>query len=247
MDYVLILKHLNSIKCNYSLIMEDDAIISYNWFLRLHSELDFRLKQRHDWAFVKLFYGYKFFDWYWLWSPSVIIKILLLGLFLYIVQYTIAINILLKRTSSIFNFLLFSNSVALVVFFNTTCINPMGAGLHKYITGFSAVSVLIPNERLIFIADFIEDHVDDYLEGRINRFIPKDLLLSKYSQASRSAEYVFEPSLVQHTGLYSSIYMRDVSARGYQQMFKSFSFVSHFESIRFNLDYSLSYSTKRIP
>lgn len=240
MDYVLILRHLNSLNCNYSLIMEDDAIIAYKWFSLLETEIESTLSRRGDWAFVKLFYGYKFFDWDWIWSLSVIIKVLMLGLFLYLVQFTFIINIFSKKFSSISLFIIFGNSVALVVFFNATCINPMGAGVHKYTTGFSAVSVLIPNKRLTVIADFIEDHVDDYLNGRIGKFIPKDLLLTSYSKASRSAEFVFEPSLVQHIGIYSSIYLRDVSEYGYQQMFKSFSFASHFEPIRFNLNYSLS-------
>lgn len=241
MDYVRVFEHLSELKCKYSLVLEDDAILAYNWFPALHSEIDSKLKYRNNWAFVKLFFGYKFFDWDWLWSPTVIIKILMLALFLYIVQYTFVLNLFSRRFASVYLFLLFANSVALVVFYNATSVNPLGAGVHKYMTGFSTVAVLIPFERLSIIAGYIEDHVNSYLSGQSTArgFIAKDLLLSLYSQASRSVEYVYEPSLVQHIGIYSSVYVGDVSQTGYDRMFKSFSFASHFEPIRFDWKYFL--------
>lgn len=239
MDYALVLKTLNEMNCNYGLILEDDAIISHNWFTRIQVALDHpSVKTRLNWSYIKLFIGYKLFDWDWLRYPSIIIKVLLISIFLYLVQYTIIYNIYPKKFSKITFFLIFVNSVALIVVFNATSVNPVGAGLHEYTTGFGTVSVLIPRHRFLNISQFFIKNVDDYIKGRSRDFIAKDLQLDNFRKSVGDVEFVFEPSLVQHIGYFSSVYERDVSAQGYKRMFKSFSFVSHFNPIRFDQAYS---------
>lgn len=237
MDYALVLRHLSSMECKYSLVLEDDAIISHDWFPRIESEIKTKLRGQQNWVYIKLFTGYKFFDWDWLWSISVLFKVLLFALFLYLIQYAIVQHLFKKRFGKIWHFFLFVNSAALVVFFNATCVNPVGFGLHEYTTGFGTVSVLVPKQHLIGIAEFLEQHVNGYLNRSKLEFQAKDLLLDKYRKINEGVELIFEPSLVQHIGIYSSVYMRDISDEGYKRMFKSFSFVSDFQPIQFDLKY----------
>lgn len=239
MDYALVLKTINEMDCSYGLVLEDDAIISHNWFTRIQLALEqSNLKTRLNWSYIKLFIGYKLYDWEWLRYPSVIIKVLLFSIFLHIVQYTIIFNIYPKKFSKITFFLVFVNSVALIVVFNATSVNPVGAGLHEFTTGFGTVSVLIPRHRLLNISQFLIKNVDDFITGRSRDFIAKDLQLDNFRKSVGDVEFVFEPSLVQHIGYFSSVYERDVSPEGYKRMFKSFSFVSHFNPIRFDPAYS---------
>lgn len=238
MDYALILKYLHSIKCNNSIIIEDDAIISKNWFQKLDSAT--KQINRKDLAYIKLFTGYKFFDWDWIVNPFVILKIILLANFIFLLQFLIVKNLFKRRFSFIYLFILFVNSITLVVYFNATSVNPMGAGLHEYTTGFGAVAVMIPNERLLNVSKFFEDHVNGFLENHIMQSEPKDLLLNTYRLANRQVELIMEPSLFQHIGIFSSLYLRDVTSEGYQRMFKSFSFMYDFKLIEFDINYSLS-------
>lgn len=241
MDYALVLNSFDSMNCTYSLLLEDDAIISHNWFNRIQAALESsKLKNRHDWSYVKLFTGYKLFDWDFVWRPIILVKIIMFALFLFIVQYTIAYHLYPKRFSNISFFLIFANSVALVVVFNATSVNPVGAGIHEYTTGFGTVSVLVPRHRLTDISKFLIKIVNDLVTKQNDNFMPKDLLLDKFRRNIGDVEFVFEPSLVQHIGYYSSVYARDTSEEGYKRMFKSYSFLSHFRPIQFDLAYSQS-------
>lgn len=239
LDYALVMNDLTKLKCNNSLLLEDDALIANDWFSRLDSGLK-HLSKRKDWAYTKLFTGYKLYDWDWVWYPSVIIKVLMLALFLHLVQYVIIHTLFpSRRLSPLSLFLLFVNCVALVVVFNATLVNPVGAGVHEYTTGFGTVSVLVPMSKSTAIADYLKKRVNGFFENR-EHFQAKDLLLDEFRRTNRLREFIIEPSLVQHMGIYSSVYMRDVTSEGYRRMFKSFSFLSDFDPIKFDLEYFLN-------
>lgn len=236
-DYSLVLKWLHKKKCNYSVILEDDAIISYDWFERLSDAI--RTIKSNNWSCIKLFSGYKLFDWTWLLYPSIILEILFLSLFLNIPMMIVIsfglrkLCLIVRKIYYIFSFL---NIIIISCVYKSTSICPINEGIHQYTTGFGTVSILIPNFNLLPYSNHILENILKYLAKEEKEFTPKDLLLDSYRLSNNLVEYIIEPSLVQHTGMHSSVYFRDLSPNGYFRMFKSFSFVDDNKPIIFNSD-----------
>ena len=253
MDYALVLKHLYDIKCNYSFVMEDDAIVSYNWYNKLKISIDL-IKNSKNWLCIKLFSGYKFFDWDWLWFPEQILKVLFYSIALSFANITTnnIIYLLVKNKDfdilkeniiyyfrprskiRIFVFLiLILNSFTLVIIFKSTSINPTENTIREYRTGFGLVSVLIPHQNLHLFAQYLNETVHKSIIKN-EKFIPKDLLIEIYRETNHFKEFIMEPSLVQHSGMHSSLYDRDTTLTGFKNLYKSYSFIDENLPIVFN-------------
>jgi hypothetical protein len=245
LDFALVLGELHRLKCNYSILIEDDAIISYNWYDRIESSLQ-NLKQKQFesqcWLYLKLFTGYKFFDWDWITEPYPVLRVLALASCIFFVEYFVFKYFNSKRKSFYFFlvFLLAANSLGLSVFFNATSVTPVSYGIHEYATGFGTVALLVPHENLLNISKYIETRVNGYLSYRTGDFQPKDIMIDEYRNKTACRELILEPSLFQHVGMHSSLYLRDLTSDGYFKMRKSFSFKDERRLITFDPDFFLS-------
>jgi hypothetical protein len=238
-DYALALRKLNSKNCKYQLLLEDDAIAAFNWMERILKIIDeLLLIHRNNWFIVKLFTGYKFYDWDWIHSKEIIRNLFIISLFLTCLTCFIYYNLLIRKSinfklKSIRLVLMLINSIGITVFFNATSITPFHNGIREYSTGFGGVSVLFNGLLSIEYALYLEKTVNDYQTGKRSDFMPKDLLFQEFKELNNLTEFIVEPAVFQHTGLYSSLYDRDTSINGFKQMFKSYSFIDNHKLIEF--------------
>jgi hypothetical protein len=215
-DYALALSYFNEKKCNYSILMEDDAVISYDWFIRVKSALDYIQNINDKFVYIKLFTGFKFFDWDWVKFPFQIAKLSLLSMFLCFLTfffYTLLVNSIsdnfviyksiLQTPTSLFRqakrlvrlkiivfVLLLLNSFVIMILFKATSTTPCGAGARVYSTGFGTVSVLYPISNLMLISSYLNRTVHDYKSGKSGFFEAKDLLIDRVKVEHNLTEYI---------------------------------------------------------
>lgn len=239
-DYASVIKNLNGKNCTHQLILEDDAIAQNDWFNRVETIIKM-IPSENKCFLVKLFTGYKFYDWNWLLFKYALLKVLFLS---FIIAFTtFCINLLLtklfqyKNTKTEFKLVLIAiNSIGLIVFFNTTSTTPIKSGIREYSTGFGGVAALFNRGNSIKFALYLEKIVSDYLNGKSDFFLPKDLLIENYRQLNNLTEFIVEPSMFQHIGFHSSLYSRDLTQNGFDSMFKSYSFLDSNKMIIFKPD-----------
>lgn len=238
-DYAKVIKLLDRFNCSYQLIVEDDAIAQVDWFTRVkHLTASIPASLAYKWFDIKLFTGYKFFDWDWLSFKYALSKVVLISICLSVLTFYVY-SFLIKRYSSISVsklgvFLILVNSFGLIVVFNTTSVSPIRSGIREYATGFGGVSVLYNRLYSIRFAEYLERVVSDYVSGKSDFFQPKDLLIEEFRRGNNLSEFIAEPSVFQHTGMHSSLYERDLNSVGFEKMFKSFSFLDNDKLIKFD-------------
>jgi len=240
LDYALILKYMHAQKCQNSIIMEDDALIAHNWFQMITSSLDTIQKafDEHEFIYIKLFSGYKFFDWDWIKFPSIILKVFSYACLITGLNWSIILNSNMFKLTNVKLFLLFINSFSLITFFYATSVTPCGVGVRPYSTGFGTVSLLIPYSKLILLSNYLNVTIYDYLNGKTDKISAKDLIIDSFKTQNNLTEFIIEPSVIQHIGRHSSLYTRDVeSSDGYKRMYKSFSWADSKKLIEFDPKY----------
>ena len=268
LDYVWILRYLAAQQCHYSIIFEDDALVANGWYERVVDALNLlehQVGSSDSWLCVKLFTGYTFFDWRWIRVRTAIIYVLLKALLLFTLNYVVLYaicnhrfclataassshtylyhkkaQVTSKHLTSTTSFLLFVHSLGMVVWLTSTNVNPIGRSIRQFASGFGAVTVLYPHSQLEGFADFLNRTVYDFVDGKYQQFAPKDLLIDVYEKKNGLDEYLIEPSIVQHTGRHSSLYARDLSALGYSNMYRSFSYPDYLKTIQFDPTYVFS-------
>lgn len=239
LDYALALEYLHREMCEYSLVIEDDALIAHNWYRSLTNGLEF-IKRNHNETnllYVKLFTGYKFFDWNWLSLPLMVLKVCLYSLLLLGLNMIVEIKFLkLKFNTPLKSSCLLVNSFGVCVFFYTISVAPCGFGVRPYSTGFGTVSLLIPHAKLLMLARHLQSINYGYLNGSVKEFNAKDIVMDIFKDENKWYEFIIEPSLVQHIGMHSSLYVREETSWAYRQMYKSFSWMDSKELIEFDLN-----------
>ena len=238
LDYALALEYLHNESCQYSMLMEDDALIAFNWFDSLTRGLDYIRKNfnENEFIYMKLFSGYKFFDWEWLSFPFMVLKVAFYSLVLFCFNLSLILKLKFKLTNvKIFSLLV--NSFSLCVVFYAISVAPCGFGVRLYSTGFGTVSLLIPNSKLLLLSRHLQTNMYGYLDGSVTKFNAKDILMDEFKVRNNFKEFIIEPSLVQHIGMQSSLYDREDSSRGYRQMYKSFSWPDGKKLIEFDLNF----------
>lgn len=237
LDYIAVIERFHRLKCNYTLLVEDDAIAALDWFESINDVLSNHLLNENNWIFVKLFTGYKLYDWDWLMYPEAILRVIFFSIVFGTFQvFLIKNKIKAKIWKLIVIILIYLNSLLLISWLNTTSIHPVRSGLRTYNSGFGCVAVLYPRQILENnkLVDYFKSTLENYISGRVNFFEPKDLLLDRFKKANNLTEYTIEPSVFQHIGMHSSLYARDASRNGFKTMFKSNSFIHTNELIHFN-------------
>ena len=63
LDYSQAIRDMSKNNCDYIIFNEDDTIFAYNWFDVIHNVLKKTIKTSQDFFIIKLFTGYKIFDW----------------------------------------------------------------------------------------------------------------------------------------------------------------------------------------
>jgi hypothetical protein len=240
LDYALILKYMHSQNCQNSIIMEDDALIAHNWFQMITSSLDCIQKtfNEREFIYIKLFSGYKFFDWDWIKFPSIILKVFFYAFLITGLNWSIIQNTNIFKLTNVKLFLLIINSFSLITIFYATSVTPCGVGVRPYSTGFGTVSLLIPYSKLILLSNYLNVTIYDYLNGRTDKINAKDLIIDSFKTQNNLTEFIIEPSIIQHIGRHSSLYTRDVeSSDAYKRMYKSFSWADSKTLIEFDPKY----------
>ena len=138
------------------------------------------------------------------------------------------------KISKFYLFFLILNSIYKAFFFNSTSITPFGAGVRPQRTGFGAIAVLYPLKQLELFSKYLETTVNEYVSGKSTFNGPKDILLDIYRIEKNLDELIIEPSLIQHTGLHSSLEVKNMNRYGYSKMHRSFTFVDDLNPLKFN-------------
>ena len=234
-DYGLVFQYLFNENCQNSIVMEDDAIITFEWFEKIKHSLDHISNvYNNEFAYIKLFTGYKFFDWDWLYYPNAVLKVCFYSILLTAFNYILITLNRLVKLSKTRKILLGINSLTIIILYNTTSVTPCATSTRLYSTGFGTVSILIPHSKLLPLSDYLNKTVSDYLNGHSQTFDAKDLIIDFFKTKHNFSEFIIEPSIVQHIGMHSALYNRDVSSLGFKNMYKSFSFQDSDKLIEFN-------------
>jgi hypothetical protein len=272
MDYALVLNELYTFNCKYSLIIEDDSIISHDWYSRIKDSIDYINvnNKLDDWMCTKLFSGYKFYDIDLLYDPLIVITCILKSLIFSIFQillFNIINNVLYLRHSLLKNFkrfkliflksiflvienkrtkyyfiisysLIIINSFLIIFWFKLTSINPVDTNnIRDFSARFGTVAVLYPYHQLLPFSQYLKNELREYLYNANAHFLPKDLSLFKYKQINNLKEFTMEPSLVQHTGLHSSLHNIRINEKAYNNLIRSYSFTDENKPVTFETNF----------
>jgi hypothetical protein len=232
-------------KCKSFLFNEDDSLFAYDWFDLLEPEIEKFSSvnnKNKDMLMVKLFTGYKLIDIDWTKYPQAILD----WIFYSSILTVLFLFIFFRNNSKHFikvGMVLLLSSLALVFLFKSMSVSPIKRNtFFEYWVGFSMVSVLFPNknENLLKFVSYVEEECFKFINLTSNHFSPKDILLEDFRKKNNFKEFILEPSLVQHLGMYSSLYQRDISLYGYKLMYKSYSFLDNYRLLDFDLNYLLN-------
>jgi hypothetical protein len=124
------------------------------------------------------------------------------------------------------------------------CKNPMpiGVGIREFSQGYNTVANVYPRLYLNMIGLHLEQFIKSvYVDNQPNYglFKPQDELLKKFKEENQLREFIMQPSLFQHIGIFSSLSVRDVwNMNSLQKLsFESYSFESYMKPIVFEKKY----------
>lgn len=252
------MKRLYDKNCKYALILEDDAIATWDWFDKTMDSIEELNSLNDQWFCLKLFTSFQTFD--WMRNYTTVFKS-----FLFVILFTIIQCILLKYflKLKLLNLLpvtsvnslealnltkksilkIFLHTLFLKIYLNCTSAFSFGSGLNEFSQGYNTVAIVYPNKQLSLLSSNFEQHIDDLIKGKIPLLYPKDLLMNEYIKANHAKEYVIEPSLFQHIGVYSSLGNRGSDLKEFQYgPFESYSFEANLQPIIFKSDFWNSWS-----
>lgn len=228
MDYSLMLEYFFKLNCSYSVLNEDDSIFAENWFEILFNNLQkLEFSVLNDWFFCKLFSGYIFFDFSWVKNPNfgIFFRYFYTLLFNYLIHICLHKLVISNKLNLIYFGIFIINSSIQTLIYISTSVNPQGDGFRYFWTGFGTVSVLYPRRSLEPLSLFLRQIVTSYVNKSSDFFEPKDLLIDSFREKNNLKEMIINPSLVQHTGMHSSLMFKEISSNGFKRMYKSFSFI----------------------
>jgi len=186
-------------RCKYQLILEDDIIAQFNWFNRIKSiivSIETNNQNEDKWLAVKLFTGYFFFDWDWIMHWNIWSEVIVISLIIAFFTYIFVNNLTFHRIKKIKFLLILINSLALVSFYNATRVAPFKwYALREHPTRFGCVAVLFNKNNSIKFAKYLEQVVNDFLTGKSNFFLNKDLLIEIFRRKNNLVEFIAEPSV----------------------------------------------------
>lgn len=173
--------------CKYGLLVEDDSIAAPDWYERLLTVLDeIELASQHSsqqWVCLKLFTGFRWHDWV-IHGPTVLNSLLFIALwgslqtFVYqAIHSCSSYPSLFRQPTNQTVIVILTNLLVFTVVLNSSSIKPLGHGVKAYSQGFNTVAVVYPREQLRLFADYMEEHIQKFFDGELER-TPKDVLLS---------------------------------------------------------------------
>ena len=120
-----------------------------------------------------------------------------------------------------------------------TSINPLDTNnIRPFSARFGTVGVLYPYHQLLPFSKYLKNEMRDFLYNQNTyNFLPKDLLLNRYKEENDLIEYTIEPSLVQHTGVHSSLHNNQLNQDAYENLIRSYSFIDENKPIKFELNF----------
>jgi hypothetical protein len=258
MDYSYVMNRFYSnSQCKYGLIIEDDIITTFDWYSQLKNTLQNLEAHQCDWMMLKLFISYRNFE--WLLLPYRWIVTVFQAIIIALIEYKIfSFFIETRKVNRRFLILiLFVNTIILLAWLNCYSVRPLGNGLINYAQGFNTVANVYPREKLKLLSNHLNKTNRQYLESGKN-FKPKDIAIEEFRRSSSSLwwfngfkyklnnEYIVEPTVVQHIGIYSSLSndQSDINSQSLLKLqyrpFQSYSFRSHREPIQFDPQWFLS-------
>ena len=192
------IRKLYAKECNYQLILEDDILAQFNWFTRIETIVaNIPIKHKNKWLLVKLFTGYKFWDWDWTREWTVWLEVAYTSALIVFFTVVLFVKLLCQPLNRVKCALILVNSVGLVVVYHATRVAPIQwNGIREYSTGFGGVAVLFNRNNSIRFAAYLEKVVDDFILGKSEFFQPKDLLIEQFKSENNLSEFIVEPSLV---------------------------------------------------
>lgn len=210
-DYVAALRLCLQRNATYSIILQDDAVLDWNFFPKLEFVLHYWLpRTTSSWAILKLFYPEKYQDWGN--DVSMIVELVAVVLMAGAVQ-TLLVSMVLpgllwgRRMSSLALALRLAASIAFILFAILTLGRPHWEELrklHPYLTsavparGCCIPAVLYPKAHL--------GEVVEYLDSvHCTNLFPVDIALDRFVEKTGLEKYLVVPNIARHIGYLSSL------------------------------------------
>lgn len=217
-------------ECAHVLLLEDDSLPCVDWYEKIVESLA-RIGTDQNLLCLKLFTAFRFYD--WIMHPPTVLKIVCCMVGWFVVSTWVVLRRQPKKRPLMM--LLFGlNAALLVVWLQSTSVDPLGYGLKRFSLGFNTVAMVYPSGRLALASDYINNHLDNFLSGSLNNFQPKDILLKQLKSNMRLGEYIVEPSVFQHVGFQSSLKNGHLNLKGIAQIqnrpFQSYSFEKEYST-----------------
>ena len=191
-DYAFILKWLHKRSCAYVLLLEDDAIASYNWYEKTIDAITKLNSYTKNWFCLKLFTGFSQFD--WIFDIDSVIRTILFVIMFAVAQclfLNYLINILnkqewsfnqelfqtraflsLKHIPKKYIFCIVLHTILFKLYLNCTSSYPFGHGVREFVQGFNLVATVYPNTHLQPIAKYLDTYLENFFDRKITTFIP---------------------------------------------------------------------------
>ena len=254
-DHITILNWLYKRSCNYTLILEDDAIATYNWYEKTIDAINKLNSYTSDWFSLKLFTG--FGKWDWVFDIDSVIRSILF-VFIFTVAQSLFLNYLISilnnascslkleflNTRGFLNLrnipkkyiaLIFLHTILFKLHINCTTSTPFGTGVREFLQGFNLVASVYSNNQLNLMSIYLETFFKTYMFNNVPGFIAKDELLKIYIKENHLREFIVQPSLFQHIGVFSSLSARGPDLKSLQNFnFESYSFEDNMKPIIFD-------------
>ena len=162
------------------------------------------------------------------------LEVIVISLIIAFFTYIFVNNLTFHRIKKIKFLLILINSLALVSFYNATHVAPFKwYALREHPTRFGCVAVLFNKNNSIKFAKYLEQVVNDFITGKSNFFLNKDLLIEIFRRNNNLVEFIAEPSVFQHQGLHSSLENKNELRMHFKEkMLRSYSFLDDYKLIK---------------
>lgn len=213
-DYLSVLRAMPA-DCTYSLILEDDAMASYNWFEKIERAMK-QIPKDEDWSILKIFYSNRTYV-----SSKLVIKkryygYTALGL-AFIASTILSKFVYIKKNSSfkksymmfpfrrstiISTFILFVSFLRIFLHFGRIS---FGFLQYPYVEKNSVQclmqAIVYPHPKLTLLANFFAEK----LSVPQSEYIPKDFYDYIFYKKTSAITYLAVPSIFEHIGIDSSL------------------------------------------
>ena len=207
--YVDVLRHLSAQQCDYHIVLEDDALPSFNWLDKIDEAIG--KIEKSNFFQLKLLFPRKY--------DSVFehkIEWLFVALGCGILTYLL--RLLFMKNGSRYSLIGFSLCCGIFalsyMLIGRQYFVSFSDGVHQYQVGFCLSAVVYPQNILLPLSDYMVKWITSHRHTHasfktddpdLSWLRPKDKLTHQFSDLTGLQEYIVTPSVFQHIGIHTSL------------------------------------------